>query len=191
MYTVNQQKAALRADLRARRAALPLDIHRGNDQMIWGRIFKELPEFRTAKTLLLYFPLANEINLIPVFNHARQMGVACAFPRCLAQKGEMDFYYVEDLDEMAAGKYGIREPAENARKVTDFSETLAFVPALAMDREGYRIGYGGGYYDRFLAAHKVLAVGVTYEQFLTPTLPRDPYDLAVDVIVTEKGVYRI
>ena len=118
--------------------------------MIWGHIFGELPEFRAAKTLLLYFPLANEINLIPVFNHAREKGMACAFPRCGDKKGEMSFYLVNTLDELEVGKFGICEPRADAPRLTDFSDAVAFVPALAFDKKGYRVGYGGGYYDRFL-----------------------------------------
>ena len=159
--------------------------------MLWGRIRSDLPEFRSARTLLFYFPLPHEIGLIPIFNYARERGIDCAFPRCGKQAGEMAFYYVESLDELEIGKYGIREPRADARIVTDFREALVFVPALAFDREGYRLGYGGGYYDRFLAAHPIASVGVTYEELLVDSLPRDKYDCATDSIVTEKCVYRM
>ena len=191
MTMTDTQKAALRAEFRARRAAIPNDIRTGKNQTLWGNIFTRLPAFHTARTLLFYFPLPHEISLIPVFNYAREQGIDCAFPRCGQQAGDMDFYYVDDLDELAAGKYGIREPRADARLVTDFSDAAVFVPALAFDREGYRLGYGGGYYDRFLAAHNVISVGVTYEDFLVDSLPRGEYDMAVDSIVTEKCVYRM
>lgn len=191
MTNTDSKKAALRTELRARRAAIPNDIRRGRDQTLWGRIFFRFPELLTARTLLFYFPLPQEINLIPVFNYARKHGIVCAFPRCREEKGQMDFYLVDSLDELEVGKYGIREPKADARPFTDFSDALMFVPALAYDREGYRIGYGGGYYDRFLAAHDLTSVGVTYEEFLVDSLPRDEYDRAMDIVLTEKGLYRI
>ena len=158
--------------------------------MLWGHIFSNLPEFQTAKTLLFYCPLPHEISLIPVFHYARERNIDCAFPRCGEKAGEMQFYYVDTLDELEVGKYGIREPKPTARPVTDFEGALVFVPALSFDREGYRLGYGGGYYDRFLEAHPLTSVGLAYETLLSHSLPRDEYDRAVDVMVTEKRVYR-
>lgn len=188
---INMQKAALRSELRSRRAAISNDIRAGRNQMLWEQLFSRLKELKTAKTLLLYFPLPHEISLLPVFNYARERGIDCAFPRCGETTGEMDFYLVESLDELAIGKYGIREPKASAQKITDFSDSLVFVPALAFDRKGFRLGYGGGYYDRFLATHKVTSVGITYEEFLTQSLPRDKFDRPVTLVVTEKEIYHI
>ncbi len=185
----NQKKTDLRTQFRARRAALSNDLRTGRNQMLWGNIFAKLPGLCEAKTLLFYFPLPQEISLIPIFNRARELGLPCAFPRCGEQKGEMEFYFVDSLDELALGKYGICEPLPTAQKVTDLSEAVVFVPAFAFDREGYRLGYGGGYYDRFLAAHPLLSVGITYEEFLVDALPRCPYDQAVNILVTEAQVY--
>jgi 5-formyltetrahydrofolate cyclo-ligase len=184
------QKAALRSEFRSRRAALSNEIRTEWEQMLWGQLFSKLEALKTAKILLFYFPLPHEISLLPVFGYARERGIPCAFPRCGEATGDMDFYFVSSLDELECGKYGIREPKSSAEKVTNFSGAAVFVPALAFDREGYRLGYGGGYYDRFIAAHDVLSVGITYEAFLTDALPRNQYDQAVDLIVTEKRIYR-
>lgn len=147
--------------------------------------------FDGIRTLLLFYPLAYEIDLLPIFRYAREHEISCAFPRCGAEKGEMEFYYVDDLDDLAVGKYGIREPKADAIPVTDLTDALMFVPALAFDREGHRIGYGGGYYDRYLQIHDLRTVGVIYEEFLVDALPRDRFDVSVDVIVTEKRIIRI
>ena len=183
----HEQKAALRAELRLRRAALSQE-----ERARWSKSICEglLPLLDGISTLLLFYPKGSEIDLLPVFHAARARGILCAFPRCGVKKGEMEFYYVNNLDELEAGAYGIREPQEGAIPVTDLTGALMLVPALAFDRAGYRVGYGGGYYDRFLAAHPVASIGVTYEEFLVDSLPRDEYDMAVDTIVTEKCVYR-
>lgn len=183
---MHAQKAALRAEFRALRAALSPEERTGLNQLLWGQIFHYFLEVPPPKTLLLYAPLPHEISLIPIFNHARERGIACAFPRCGAKKGEMEFYYVEDLRDLADGKFGICEPKEDAIPVTDLTDALMFVPALAFDRAGYRIGYGGGYYDRYLAEHRMRTVGVTYEAFIADSLPHDKYDIAVDTVITEK-----
>lgn len=182
---INRQKAALRAEFKARRAALSPEERMGRNRMLWKQVFRYLSEIPPPKTLLLYAPLPHEISLIPIFHYAREHGILCAFPRCGEQKGEMEFYWVDTLDELEVGKYGIQEPRADAERITDFSDTLAFVPALAFDRKGYRIGYGGGYYDRFFSKHGVKTVGVIYEEFLTDSLPVASFDIAVDVIVTE------
>ena len=189
---IEEQKTALRSELRARRVTVSPDLQREREQMIWGNIVSRLPQFRTAKTLLFYFPLAHEIDLLPVFNHARELGIACALPRCGDQKGDMDFYYVDSLaDQTVKGKFGIYEPRRGTKKVTDLSDALVFVPAFAYDRDGFRLGYGGGYYDRFLATYKVFSVGVTFEEFLSDSLPREAYDFPVDCLVTERDIYPI
>ena len=190
MDGIKQQKAALRTEFRARRAALPTEIRTGRNQLLWGQLFSRLEVLKTANVLLFYFPLPHEISLLPIFDYARRQGIPCAFPRCGDKKGEMDFYLISDLDELAVGAYGIREPKQDAQRISDFSDAVVFVPALAFDREGYRLGYGGGYYDRFLSAHRVTSVGVTYEDFLTDSLPRDPYDQAVNFIVTEQALHQ-
>ena len=185
------QKSELRTHFREQRVALPDEIRAEWNQMLWGTVLSALPDVHRARTLLLYFPLPREISLIPLFNYAREHGIRCAFPRCREEAGIMDFHYVEDLGELILGKYGIREPKVDAPLVADFSDALVFVPALAFDRAGHRIGYGGGYYDRFLATHPITSVGVTYEKFMIDSLPHDQYDRAVDIIVTQQKIYRI
>lgn len=182
---INEQKAALRAEIRALRAALSDEARAKRNQMLWGTVIRYLSSVPTPKIILFYAPLPHEISLIPIFHYARERGILCAFPRCSEQKGEMEFYRVDTLDELEVGKYGIQEPRADAERITDFSDALAFVPALAFDRKGYRIGYGGGYYDRFFSKHRARTVGVIYEAFLTDSLPVAPFDIAVDVIVTE------
>lgn len=143
------------------------------------------------RTLLLFYPLLNEIDLLPVFHYAKERGIACAFPRCGAEKGEMGFYYVENLEDLTEGKYSIREPRADARPVTDLTNAIMLVPALAIDREGHRIGYGGGYYDRYLKSHGIKAIGIAYEEFLVDTLPHEPWDVPVDLIITEDRILNI
>ena len=185
------QKAALHAELKARRAAISDQIRAERNERLWKNTLTMLTSQTAIRTLLLYAPTANEISLIPIFHYARARGITCAFPRCEGEKGKMNFYYVSDLRDLSIGKYGIREPNGDALPVTDFSDAVVFVPALAIDHRGHRIGYGGGYYDRFLAKHPIHAVGVTYEEFLVDSLPYDEFDVSVSTVITERRILPI
>ena len=178
----HEQKAALRAELRLRRAALSNEEQTRRNRHVCDRL---LPLLDGVKALLLFYPKEGEIDLRPVFHAAKERGIPCAFPRCGKEKGAMDFYYVDSLEDLVEGKFGLREPKLDATPVTEFTDALAVVPALAFDRSGHRIGYGGGYYDRYLQKHGVRSVGVIYEEHLSDSLPHEPHDVPVDVIVTE------
>ena len=184
----HEQKAALRAELRLRRAALSQE-----ERARWSKSICEglLPLLDGISTLLLFYPKGSEIDLLPVFHAARARGILCAFPRCGVKKGEMEFYYVNNLDGLEAGAYGIREPKEGAIPVTDLTGALMLVPALAFDREGHRIGYGGGYYDRYLQKHGVRSIGVIYEALLADSLPHEPHDVSVEILVTERRILSV
>ena len=91
--------------------------------------------------------------------------------------------------ELARGSYGICEPT-GERELFGDENTLCVVPAAVFSKDGYRIGYGKGYYDRFLADFKGISVGFSYDATLVDSLPFDEYDARLDMIITEKGVYR-
>ncbi len=175
-----------KAELRKKYKALRGSISEENRALFRAEICRKITEldaYKTAKTLLLYAATGSEVDLSPLFEQAKKDGIPCAFPRCIAD-GIMEFYYVNSLSELQKGAYGIMEP-QTDRPVSDFRGALMLVPALAYDKEGYRLGHGGGYYDRFLAAHPVFAVGVAYSACAADRLPRGEFDKAVSIIVTE------
>ena len=92
------------------------------------------------------------------------------------------------LDELQSGAYGIPEPSSGAPEIPPDEISLVIVPALSCDRNGYRLGYGGGYYDRFLARTHAAAAALCAESRLTDVLPREPFDLPCNYIITERQV---
>ena len=92
------------------------------------------------------------------------------------------------LDELKSGAYGIPEPSSGAPEIPPDGISLVIVPALSCDRNGYRLGYGGGYYDRFLARTRAVAAALCAESRLTDELPREPFDLPCNYIITERQV---
>ena len=133
---------------------------------------------------------------MPIAVSALEAGRTVAFPRCRNLEDgthHMDFHIVTSLDQLEIGSYGIREPFADLPiyDVTASEKAVIIVPALSYDRMGFRLGYGGGYYDRYLSDFKGTRVGFAYSRFVCPKLPRSRYDLPVDVLVTERRVTAI
>ena len=98
----------------------------------------------------------------------------------------MDFYIIEGLDDLEKRTFGVLEPkVPGCKLLTDFSRSLCIVPALMYDLKGYRLGYGGGYYDRFLSRYDGYKVGVTYRRNILRFLHYGRFDIPVDMVVTE------
>lgn len=141
-----------------------------------------------ADVWLLFYPIKNEPDLLAFAEYLLSVGKQVAFPISLTDTCRLDFRHVDSLSQMKAGAYGIPEPPECCRKVENFDGAMCIVPALSYDTRGFRIGYGKGYYDRFLSRHKPTTVGICYSSLMTDRLPTDPTDIPVDMIITESGV---
>ena len=184
---IRLEKKELRRHLRALRRELD-----PKTRLAWNRLLCEqiltLPCYQKAQILLAYDPIADEPDLRPVVEHALSVGKTVAFPVCDPETCTMCFRAVRSLDELSVGTYGICEPSETCPEILDFSDALCLVPALAFDRSGFRIGYGKGYYDRFLAAHPTDTLGATYSVLIVDSLPCEPTDRAVSTLLTERGI---
>lgn len=148
-----------------------------------------IPQYLQAKTILCYYPIRREPNIIPLVRHAQELGKTVCFPISHVNERRLSFHAISDLSELTMGAYGIPEPPSELPEITDFSDSLCLVPALAFDKSGLRLGYGGGYYDRFLFEFKGFSMGLAYSGFFVDTLPADPHDAKVDIIITENGGY--
>lgn len=138
-----------------------------------------------------YAPVRGEADPRVLMLALAERGHPLALPR-IAERGQpLQFHLWKDGDAMAAGAFGIAEPLAAAAVVTP---SVLLVPMLAFDGEGYRLGYGGGFYDRTLAAlraaRKVLAIGVAYAGQEVPALPHAAHDARLDAVLTEKGLRR-
>ena len=184
---LREQKRRLRQALLATKdRALPVDP-------LLGRAVCEkiaaLPCFLRASALLLYYPVRGEIDPLPLAAIAEQNGVPVGFPVCDPKSKTLTFRSATANTQFEAGLYGIPVPPEDAPEPTIDERTVCLVPALGYDKNRYRIGHGGGYYDRFLADFPGKAVGMTFEDLILETVFPEPHDRAVDLLVTEKCVY--
>lgn len=146
-----------------------------------------------SSQIFCYYPLGSEINTLCIINDALFNGKRVALPLCTDKNGKMDFYYINSLsDDLSVGSFGIHEPIANkCERVKDFSGALCIVPGLTFDRYGYRLGYGKGYYDRFLQSFTSVSVGLCYNEFISEYLPKNMYDKKVDYICTDECVIKL
>ena len=182
-------KITLRGVLLQKRAEFSREERKELDRDISTGIMNS-PLFKNASMLLIYAPLENEINLLPLAHVARKRGLPIAFPRCDKETNTMQFYFLSEGQKLIPGAYGIPEPPEDAPVCVPDERALCVVPALSYDLSGNRIGYGKGYYDRYLSTFPGVTVGAAYALMLLKSVPTEPHDLPVDWLFTERGAYR-
>lgn len=183
---IREDKTALRRYFREIRAGIPPALRQEKSLAIL-RALTDLSLYRDCETVLLYAPIGSEVDLLALGERALADGKAVAFPRSHTEDCTMTFHAVTDLAQLSAGAYGIREPDEALPILHDYSEALCLIPALALDTRGFRLGYGKGYYDRFLSTFSGRSAGVCFGDCLCDRLPNHPHDRRVDLILTEGG----
>ena len=186
--SLNEQKQAYRKALRRRIAALEEKELEKSNIGIYNNLSR-LPELLNAKTVFLYCSAGHEVDTRRIIAFLLERGQTVALPVSLPD-GEM--YFAQYLPgELREGRFfGILEPGENAKRLEPEEGGLIVVPALCFDRGGYRMGQGGGYYDRYLSARKLFSVGIGRDCLLCDRVVREEHDAPVDCLVTESKVYR-
>jgi 5-formyltetrahydrofolate cyclo-ligase len=178
-------KAGIRAAALAARRALSPEAVAAKSAAITQRV-RALDAFRTAPCVLSYVASKdNEADTHVLIDGLLREGRPVLVP-VARPKGVMIWSALHDWDDLAEGRFGILEPrAECLRPTTPPPRSICLVPGVAFSEDGYRIGYGGGYFDRFLATFDGLAIGLAFrEQMIPPWLP-DPHDVAVGIVITD------
>lgn len=180
-------KKKLRSEIKERRQALDISEREKRDAKICERL-RHLWIYRESSVIFTYVSLDQEADTKRFIEEALKDGKKVAVPRCIYGTRNMEFCLINSLDDLEEGAFGVLEPKTSCEVYTDYSGGFCIVPALAFDRKGYRLGYGKGYYDRFLVNFCGKTAGICYNEFIVPELPRGKYDESVDLIVTEKRV---
>lgn len=188
-FDIREYKSSLRAKYKKYRLDMPEDVKKSYDEKIFSKV-KNLSAYKNCKTLLAYVSTAIEVDTIMLIKQALADGKTVALPRCVVGTRDMVFYVIKSLKDLEKGSFSVPEPIpEKCRKLTDFSNAFCIVPALVYDSSGFRLGYGKGYYDRFLSAHKgMYLVGIGYCGCTVTKLVHGRFDVPVDLLVTEKYV---
>lgn len=145
-----------------------------------------------ADIVFAYSSVSDEVNTDRIIEYLSERGIPIALPVCLDDKGNMEFRLLLSSEYLKKGMYSIYEPDDSlCPRAYSTEKSICIAPGLAFDREGYRLGYGKGYYDRFLSDFKGTAVGLCYRECFTQALPVSPYDRKVNYIITDKKIYTI
>lgn len=189
MNTIKKEKDDIRKIYLAKRKAMDPEHKRKRDAKIC-RSAMALAGYRYAECVLMYAPTENEIDVMPIALDALQKGKKVAFPKCNKENHTMKYYIVSSVDDLTPDAYGIREPSDDLPLYDPESDmpAICFVPALVFDRNGCRLGYGKGFYDRYLSSFNGNIVGVVYSDFILPRVPRGRFDVRINILLTEKGV---
>ena len=163
-----RKRAMTNADIEARSAAL-------------GKAFTESELYKKADTIYGYLPYNQEVRTVPMLEQALRDGKKVAVPKVFGD--EMEFIYLTDLTQVEKGYAGIPEPVADSPIAHD-EKALVLMPGLAFDAQGHRIGYGGGFYDKFLQRepeHPTLAL--CYEFQMLEHLETEAHDIPVDCVL--------
>lgn len=178
-------KRDLRQKLLQRQAALTPEYKREASARIFANLL-EMEDFQNASRVFLYVGTAKEVDTRPMLEAMLRMGKMVFVPKTITL-GHMEACAVGDLSELTPGRHGILEPADAKRAVSPDSLDLILVPCLGFNQRGYRLGYGGGFYDRYLPRVKGKCILLAFEQMREKDLPVEDFDVPCEGILTEEG----
>ena len=184
------EKKALRREMIARRDAMPPAERERLGAMLMERVLA-LPELARARSVLATMAIGSELDTAPLIARSRAEGKTVILPRVGGKPKRLELYAVEDpARDLVPGVWDIPEPdPARCRPVTLSEVDFALVPALAIDRRRYRLGYGAGFFDGLLAGRgaKPYCVTALPEAFHVDTLPAEAHDVPVDLVISEKS----
>ena len=189
MDAITLEKQRLREERLAAREILSEKERARLDDCITQKLLAT-PEYSEAATILTYVSVSSEVSTRMFIERALRDGKTVAVPRCLPGH-RLEFVAITSLDQLVPAPFNLLEPAEELSALTEdqMSNTICIVPALLVDTKGYRLGYGAGFYDRFLSTYSGKKICLAYQQNLSKTeLPHTAFDVAVDLVITESDV---
>ena len=173
-------KKELRAMVREKKRAMSLAEIEEKSRIL-GEKFRDCPQYAAAKTIYGYLPYNQEVRTVPMLLRALADGKQVAVPKVYGD--EMKFLLLPNLDQVAPGYAGIPEPIADGPEASD-PTALVLMPGLVFDPQGHRIGYGGGFYDKFLSREpNHPTVALCYDFQVLPQLETEEFDIPVDTVL--------
>lgn len=178
-------KKQIRKELFEKRKHIPKDRKAIYDKEISNKI-TQTDYFKNAKQVLVFASCGDEFDTRYIIEKCRMENKSVFYPLCIDKQGEMKFLKVDSNEDLQNGMYDIPEPKSTCDEYKPEQNDLIIVPCLSVDNNGYRIGYGKGYYDRFLKDFNGVSICPCYHELLTDSLPTDEYDVKINILITEK-----
>ncbi|UUX33574.1 5-formyltetrahydrofolate cyclo-ligase [Fundicoccus culcitae] len=182
-------KKALRQEMLALRASLSDDYRLSSDQAIVEHVLaSEL--YENAKVVFCFVSMPGEVNTQPIIEDAIAKGKVVCVPKVMA-KGHMEAFQIKSYNDFEVSDYGIREPKAGSLLIEPDQIDLGIIPNIVVSKDGYRLGYGGGFYDRYLLRSKMVRLAVCREALIQEVLPIEAHDEKVDFIASETGLIEV
>ncbi len=157
-----------------------------SDSRIFERIIA-LDCFKSCETVLTFVSTDIEVDTHRLIEYSLKIGKTVAVPKCVAGTRQMEFYIINSLEDLEVATFSVLEPkTEICSKLQNFYNSICIVPGLVFDFSGYRLGYGKGYYDRFLAGYNGINIGICYCSCTLNKLISGKFNKNVDILITEK-----
>jgi 5,10-methenyltetrahydrofolate synthetase len=186
---VKAEKRKFRSEIRKAYSELSPEYIAESDAGIFSNL-SSLPEFIASKVIFSYYSIDNEPDTHKIIDLALKMGKMVALPVCYGE-GKMYAVLIKSLADLRPGAYNIPAPSSDSEKISPELIDFAIIPALAYDKNGCRLGQGGGYYDRFLEKNNFFAAGIVRSRFLLESVPCESHDARLFCVITEKVIARL
>ena len=192
---IKNLKKKKRQAVKEKQAGLLREYIKYADEKICCNILS-LPEYQNAKAVFCFIGTKDEINTKPLLEEILKSGKKLLVPKCRdasekhENKGIMDAFEITSLFQLEKGSYGILEPLSECRLADPKEIDLAVIPCLSCNEQGYRLGHGGGYYDRFLENQNFTTAVICRKQLFMP-IPIESTDQKMDYVVSEEGIINV
>jgi 5-formyltetrahydrofolate cyclo-ligase len=192
---INIDKKTLREQLIKKRSGLSPEFVLQKSQGVMN-LLRAIAQWKDVQEVLVYWPIKGEVDIRPLVSELWQRGCRVLLPRCRPDAfGQMDIACASCEEDLTPGPFSIMEPDEkNCPAVSNCSPDMALIPGVCFDRRGYRLGFGGGYYDRLLASdymRETLTIGLGYDFQFVDKLPVQPWDMPVNIVCTEEELWHL
>ncbi len=186
---ITEQKRLLRSKYKAIRIS-NIDNKCASDVEVFNNIVSSGLLLDISR-VFVYVSTEIEVDTKNLITWLFERNIEVVVPKCDPKSCEMKFYLISSFDDLESGNYNILEPDIKKCVLADnVDKAICIVPGLSFDENGFRLGFGKGYYDRFLADFKGIKIGLCYENCVSDSLPRDEYDISVDFLITEKRIVK-
>lgn len=177
-------KNLLRKKYKAIRKSIAEDKRNEYNKEIMNRIINS-EYYKNTDTVFAYVSIGDEVNTYSIIKYTLKEGKKVAVPYCIPNTPLMEFYYINSINDLKKGSFGVPEPdIKICIKATD-KKGVILVPGLAFDKYGYRMGYGKGYYDRYLTDFNGVKIGLCYSACMSRCILHNCHDKSVDYIITD------
>jgi 5-formyltetrahydrofolate cyclo-ligase len=179
------EKARLRKQFLDSRDALSLDFIKITSKQIQDNL-RKIDFFRNAKNVGAYYSIGSEVQTHDILQEILNSGKQLALPKVV--KNDLVFKTITSFSDLELGNFSVMEPKDKCEPIKNLD--IMIVPAIALTREGFRLGYGFGYYDSFLHGKKLKTIALSYAKQIIKSFPHDSHDIKMDFIVTEDKVMK-